>query len=675
MDLLMIILLLLFSLLLSNIVSHYIPSIPAALIQIAIGIILALVFAGNPFELETEWFLLLFVAPLLYNDGRHYPREELWKMRVPILSNAIILVILTTIMGGCFVHWLIPDIPLAAAFALTAILSPTDPVAVNGIARRIQIPEKVLSLVKGESLINDASGLVAFNYAVAAVITSYFSIHAAILDFSYKFLVGAISGFINGFLITWLRFTLRKQGIVDVTFHSLLQILTPFVIYIITEEFLHASGIIGVVVAGIVHALVRERTETLIAEEQVLTEHIWSIVLFILNGVVFLLLGLNIPSSMTEAVADPSINNWMLVGYVCIIGLVILGIRLGWSYIFFYHYHFDKAGNGAKSDFKTYLMISLTGVRGAVTMAGVLSIPYFLASGNTFPQRSLILFIAAGVILFTLVAATIFLPILSTGKSAKDEAVNKTDISAAKRKIILEAINRIHAEMNDENKSVVYELMDEYKTMIKRIHREADLDDTDDCQHEIKAIRLLALKKEREYINGMMERHEISEAVFDIVEKFLDRREEALSTSATSGLLYLIGRITRNWNRYKGYSGRDDRKSESAKLRLSKNIHLKALQSAYHFLEGYEKKHERANLVHVVIMDYKRMIDRLKTPAERHNGKAEEQKEEMHIKVMDIERSEIRRMFESGEITREQAKELRRFVNNIESVTLYEYME
>lgn len=176
MDLLMSVLLLIVGLLISNIISHYLPSIPTALTQIGFGILIALLFRDISLEIETEWFLLLFVAPLLYNDGRHFPREELWRMRAPIFGNAIILVLLTTIGGGYFIHWLIPNIPLAAAFALAAILSPTDPVAVNGIAKRIRIPEKVLHLVRGESLINDASGLVAFNYAVAAVVTGYFSL-------------------------------------------------------------------------------------------------------------------------------------------------------------------------------------------------------------------------------------------------------------------------------------------------------------------------------------------------------------------------------------------------------------------------------------------------------------------------------------------------------------------
>ncbi len=182
MEILMTILLLLVCLILSNVVSHYMPYIPTALIQIAFGIAIALAFEEFRLEIRTDWFLLLFVAPLLYNDGRHFPRDELWRLKAPIFGNAIVLVLLTTIGGGMFIHWMIPDVPIGAAFALAAILSPTDPVAVNGIAKRIHLPDNVLNLVRGESLINDASGLVAFNYAVASVVTGYFSLHEAILD-------------------------------------------------------------------------------------------------------------------------------------------------------------------------------------------------------------------------------------------------------------------------------------------------------------------------------------------------------------------------------------------------------------------------------------------------------------------------------------------------------------
>lgn len=134
----------------SNILSHYLIAIPTALLQVGLGLLVALVF-NVKIELDTEWFMLLFVAPLLYNDGRHYPKKDLWKLRIPILANSILLVFLTTVIGGFTMYWVMNGkIPLAAAFALAAILSPTDPVAVNGIAQQVKLPVGVLRLVRGK---------------------------------------------------------------------------------------------------------------------------------------------------------------------------------------------------------------------------------------------------------------------------------------------------------------------------------------------------------------------------------------------------------------------------------------------------------------------------------------------------------------------------------------------
>ncbi|WP_134683659.1 Na+/H+ antiporter [Brevibacillus migulae] len=675
MDVLMTVLLLLLCLLISNIISHYIPSIPTALTQIAFGIFLALVFQGFSLELETEWFLLLFVAPLLYNDGRHFPRGELWRMRAPIFGNAIVLVLLTTIGGGYFIHGLIPDIPLAAAFALAAILSPTDPVAVNGIAKRIHIPEKVLHLVRGESLINDASGLVAFNYAVAAVVTGYFSLKRAVIDFGYMLLAGALLGLILGLLVTWIRFILRKQGINDVTFHSLLQLLSPFMIFIITEELLHASGVIAVVVAGIVHALINEKTGTWHAEEQVLTENTWSLVLFVLNGIVFLLLGLNIPSSMMETVENPNINNWLLVGYVIAIGTVILAIRFLWSLIFsYYEYRLEQPGRAAKPHVKTALLISVTGVRGAVTMAGVLSIPFVVMYGEAFPQRSLILFLAAGVILFTLLLATVLLPLLSKGEPDQDVPADVMDLNEARQRLLLAAIKKIKAEMTEENAAAAFQLIDEYKLMFASYQPEQDakVEKTIHYQQKAREIRLMALKAERQYIQKVMDRGGMDPDVFEMLERSLDYREEALCNNARTGGMYLLGKATRAWKHLIGKYGKGSR---FIPLQLGRDIQLNALQAALQRLGEYAKHVGNAEIVQSVILDYKKLIERLHRRSMTLHEKSGIQKEELRLKVMDVERSEIHRMYESGDISREQAKELRRFINDIESITLYEHVE
>ncbi|AJG99317.1 sodium:proton antiporter [Clostridium beijerinckii] len=677
MDLLMTILLLMGCLLISNIISHYVPSIPTALTQIVLGVIIAFAFKHTSFELEEEWFFLLFVAPILYNDGKYFPREELWKMRRSIFGNSLILVLLTTIGGGYFIHWMIPGIPLAAAFALAAILSPTDPVAVNGIAKRIHIPEKVLNLVKGESLINDASGIVAFNYAIAAVVTGYFSLKDAILNFSYLFLAGAVLGVIFALILTLIRFNLRKEGINDVVFHSLLQILAPFVIFIITEEFLHASGVIAVVVAGIVHSLISRRFETSIAEEQVLTENIWSIILFVLNGIVFLLLGLNIPLSMSETIADPNIGNLKAIGYVIAIGFVILAIRFIWSYISaFYEYRLSKSKNIEVPNVKIALLTSLTGVRGTVTMAGVLSIPFFLDNGDTFPERSLILFLTAGVILFTLICATIFLPFLCKGELEEDKQIGDKNLIEAKNKLLLAGIKAVESEINDENESVAYELIHEYKHISQnlRFEQTSSAVEKNFNHQEMVEIQLIALKAERKYINELMGKSEIDEQVFKALDKSLDYREEVFLRNPSQDTMFLVRKLTRATKIfYKKFRKRKEIKLNN--LKLVKDIQLKSFQAAIEALEEYLRSHEGSNAAQDVILYYRTMINRFRGNVVKYNEESIKQKEELRIKAMDIERSAVRNMYESGEITREESNELRRYINYIESVILYKHAE
>lgn len=620
--------------------------------------------------------MLLFIAPLLYNDGRNYPRDELWRMKGAILSNAILLVFLTTLGGGFFIHWLIDEIPLAAAFALAAILSPTDPVAVNGIAKRVRLPKKVLNLVRGESLINDASGLVAFNYAITAVVTGYFSWQEAALDFSYKFVAGGILGLVLALLLIGIRLALRRQGIIDVTFHTLLQILTPFFIFIISEDVLHASGVIAVVVAGIIHSLVREQTATLVAEEQVLTENIWTILLFILNGIVFLLLGMSIPASMSGILENPEMGLGLIFSYVIAIGLVILGIRFIWAYLFsIYEYNYGKIAPDSKPSFKTSLLVSLTGVRGTVTMVGVLSIPLLLENGDGFPQRSLLLFLAAGTILFTLILATVSLPLLN--RLPKEQSVTKPEMSLeeARRMVLLASLQKIRSEMNKENELAAYDLIDEYKWRFEQLDPSENPKSEADKERvrKINELRRIGLKTERSFIKRLKENGEMDRKIFKAFEKSFDRREEVASDNIRSFSLYLQGKLRRAWNRFKGSAIEVNRKPKS--FPEGQEYQLQALQAAVKELEKLAEDKGDDDLLHEVITEYRHKIARMENPDQTIADKYEIQKEVLRIRVLDVGRSEIFRLYESGSISREEVKELRRFINHVESVTLFEQEE
>lgn len=677
MNLLTIILLLMLGLLISNVVSHHIPFIPTALTQIVFGVIIALIIGNYTFEINAEWFLLLFVAPLLYNDGRHFSREELWGMRFQIFGNAFVLVILTTILCGYVINWLIPGVSMAAALGLAAILSPTDPVAVNGIAKRIRIPEKVMVLVRGESLINDASGLVAFKYAIAAAVTGYFSLMEAVFNLSYTFLIGAIAGILLGSLITFIRFKLHKNGINDSVFQSLLQILTPFGVYIVTEDILHASGVIAVVAAGIINSIVREHTETYMAEEQLLTENTWSMVLFVLNGFVFLLLGMNIPSAMLETIASPYVGNWLAFGYVVVIGLTILAIRFVWSYLSrAYNYYLRKRSGAEKPKIREAMITTLAGVRGAVTMAGVLTVPHFLGNGEVFPERSLIIFIAAGVILLLLIFATVFLPLLCKNEATAGDAGKCEDLTTAKNRLLLSAIKKIKAETNSENELAALKLINEYTISFHR-NLSAQEFGEQQAEHYVRKTteaRLLAIDLQRKYISNLLTNDEIDIVVFDTLTKFLDYREEALDYNFRLETVFFLKRIMRGFGRLTGKHYRNAC-GDLNNMHFVRDVQIKAMDAAIKGLEQYAKTQEQPEYVYAVLLDYEKMLQRLKHTGHQYNDRLEEQKKELRFNVLDAERSEIRRMYEAGEINSHQEKELRRFTNYIESIVLYEHNE
>ncbi|AMQ08022.1 Na+/H+ antiporter [Sporosarcina psychrophila] len=671
MELLTIILMLLVLLLVTNVIGNYVTLLPTALIQIIVGLIFALAVKDFTIEVETEWFLLLFIAPLLYNEGAHFPREELWKMRASIFGNAIILVLLTTILGGIFVHWMIPAIPLAAAFALAAILSPTDPVAVNGIAKRIQIPTHIMNLVRGESLINDASGLVAFNYAVLAVVTGYFSVQKATGDFLYMFIVGALLGIGLGLSINLLRYVLRRGGFVDVVFHSLLQVLTPFIIFFIAEEMFHASGVIAVVAAGIIHALVRERTENFRAQEQVLTDNLWSIIAFVLNGLIFLLLGLTLPSAMRSLLENEQMSNWLLLGYVLALGFVVLGIRFLWSHTINHFDYYILKNVTEKPSLKTSLITSLVGVRGTITMVGVLSIPFFTSTNDLFPERSLIIFLAAGVILLTLIMATIFLPILSKGETSTH--TTSSDLTNEKQRMIMGAIQKINSEKTEENASIVYELLNDYTLMLHMLRsKNKNEEELREYNEQLKMERLHSLMLERQYTEEYMSVHQVKMVTLKSIEKSVSIREKAATSGANHFIRQRFYQVLRDWKR-----GRlSDRELEQVQ-EMEDAVQIFTFEKVLAGLEERASISEQPEVLHNMIYYYKRLLNKKELPhkVEMDQSILDEQKEILCLNAIEVQRKEISEMFKDGAISTVEAKELRRFVNYMESVVLYEYVE
>ncbi|WP_020648465.1 Na+/H+ antiporter [Solimonas variicoloris] len=422
-------------------------SLPLPLVQIGLGAIIAGSF-NRGVGLDPDIFFLLFLPPLLFLDGWRIPKDGLFRDLPVVLELALGLVLFTVVGAGFLIHWLIPAIPLPVAFALAAILSPTDPIAVSSIAARAPIPKRLMHILEGESLLNDASGLVCFRFAVAAAMTGGFSLASASLTFLWLAAAGIAVGF--GFTLgatraqQWLSRHFGEESGASI----LLSLLIPFGAYLIAEH-IGASGILAAVAAGITMSYV-ELSGTALATTRVQRTAVWDTVQFALNGIMFVLLGEQLPRILRDAVTSVEqsghVNPWWLAVYVLAITFGLFALRLLWVWgslrvSLFKTRHRPRTER--RPHWRLIVATSLAGVRGAVTLAGVLTLPLALPDGSAFPARDLAIFLATSVILVSLLLASVGLPRLLTGLELPAEPETHREEDHARRSAARAAVAAI----------------------------------------------------------------------------------------------------------------------------------------------------------------------------------------------------------------------------------------
>jgi CPA1 family monovalent cation:H+ antiporter len=429
-----IVLALLFAVVVSGILARLLPvPMPRPLVQIGLGAAIGLV-ADWRVTLDPEIFFLLFIPPLLFLDGWRIPREDLFKDGATILELALGLVVFTVVGMGFFIHWLIPAMPLAVAFALAAVISPTDPIAVSAIAQRVPIPKRMMHILEGESLLNDASGLVCLRFAVAATLTGSFSVGDAALGFLWIAFGGIAVGAGLTWLVAWLKAMITRRAGEESGSQILISLLIPFGAYLIAEH-LHCSGILAAVAAGLTMGFV-ESTGQALAITRIRRTTVWDVIQFTANGVIFVLLGEQLPTILHNAAETLRITGhhepWWLAIYVVAITAGLAGLRFAWVWLSFRLTVFRRREDRARPHWRIILAMSFAGVRGAITLAGVLTLPLALADGSPFPARDLAILLAMGVIIVSLVAASIGLPALLRRLEMPAEASYDGQMEAAR---------------------------------------------------------------------------------------------------------------------------------------------------------------------------------------------------------------------------------------------------
>ncbi|NIX92792.1 Na+/H+ antiporter [Pseudomonas fulva] len=433
----------------SKLVGRLIP-LPLPLVQIAAGALLAWPTLGLHVALNPELFLFLFLPPLLFADGWRIPKRELWRIRGPVVALAVGLVLFTVVGAGYFIHWLLPSIPLPVAFALAAVLSPTDAVAVSAITQD-RLPTPLMHMLQGEALMNDASGLVTFKFALAAAITGVFSL----TDASFSFALVALGGLAVGVALSWLVGRLRAwmigRGWDDPATHVVFMLLLPFAAYVLAER-LGVSGILSAVAAGMMQSwldLLPRQTST-----RLLNRSVWSLLEFAFNGLIFLLLGLQLPD-IVKAVVSHETTLWPTLAWRCLdvvaifatlILLRFIWVQSIWRLVGVLRRWRGKPALVMLPTARSCWLLTLGGVRGAVTLAGVMSIPLLIGAGKAFPERDLLIFIAAGVILLSLISACVALPLLLRGVSKSSDERMQQEVHEAWRRTAEAAIHALEAE-------------------------------------------------------------------------------------------------------------------------------------------------------------------------------------------------------------------------------------
>ncbi|MER9017487.1 Na+/H+ antiporter [Mesorhizobium sp. M0898] len=392
--------------------------VPLPVLQIAIGAALAWPVRGMHVEIDPELFLLVFIPPLLFSDAYGAPKRELIALRGPILDLAIGLVFFTIVGFGYALHWLVPSIPLVVAFALAAVLSPTDAVAVSSIVDKSLVPARLMHILEGEALLNDASGLVMFRFAVAAALTGSFSFVAASVTFLYAVAAGILAGVAALFVAAKVLQLLNRIGGVPSEAQVLVMVLLPFIAYLGAEN-VGASGILAAVTAGVLtggSGIFR----FLGVSARIQTVSLWTTLSFVFNGALFILLGLQLPEIIGNVPPELGSRYPVIqpIATVVALTLCLIGLRFLWIWVGDIATRVSARLREQKAEpfgLRVRIAGSVAGVRGAITLAGILSLPLTMPNGSPFPARDVVIFLAAGVIICSLLIASLALPKVARG--------------------------------------------------------------------------------------------------------------------------------------------------------------------------------------------------------------------------------------------------------------------
>ncbi|HDA0281905.1 TPA: sodium:proton antiporter [Staphylococcus aureus] len=659
---------------LSSFVHTFIPKVPLAFIQIFLGMLLFITPIPVQFNFDSELFMVTMIAPLLFVEGVNVSRVHLRKYIKPVMMMALGLVITTVIGVGLFIHWIWPDLPIGAAFAIAAILCPTDAVAVQAITKGKVLPKGAMTILEGESLLNDAAGIISFKIAVGVLVTGAFSLVDAVQLFLIASIGGAVVGLLIGMALVRFRLTLMRRGYENINMFTIIQLLTPFVTYLIAELF-HASGIIAAVVAGLVHGFERDRIMQVRTQLQMSYNHTWNILGYVLNGFVFSILGLLVPEVIIKIIKTEPHNLIFLIGITIVVALAVYLFRFVWVYVLYPYFYlaispFQKMMTKNDDDNPTTekppkrslyaLIMTLCGVHGTISLAIALTLPYFLAGHHAFTYRNDLLFIASGMVIISLVVAQVLLPLLT--KPAPKTVIGNMSFKVARIYILEQVIDYL-------NQKSTFETSFKYGNVIKEYHDKLaflkTVEKDDENSKELERLQKIAFNVETKTLESLVDEGQITNSVLENYMRYAERTQVYRQASLIRRMIVLLRgallkrRVQTRVNSASSLSVTDNLMELN---KINKLVH-------YNVVSRLSKETTKDNTLEVgmVCDGYLMRIENL-TPSNFFNSASEDTITKIKLNALREQRRILRELIDTDEVSEGTALKLREAINYDEMV-------
>ncbi|HCW8581089.1 TPA: sodium:proton antiporter [Staphylococcus aureus] len=659
---------------LSSFVHTFIPKVPLAFIQIFLGMLLFITPIPVQFNFDSELFMVTMIAPLLFVEGVNVSRVHLRKYIKPVMMMALGLVITTVIGVGLFIHWIWPDLPIGAAFAIAAILCPTDAVAVQAITKGKVLPKEAMTILEGESLLNDAAGIISFKIAVGVLVTGAFSLVDAVQLFLIASIGGAVVGLLIGMALVRFRLTLMRRGYENINMFTIIQLLTPFVTYLIAELF-HASGIIAAVVAGLVHGFERDRIMQVRTQLQMSYNHTWNILGYVLNGFVFSILGFLVPEVIIKIIKTEPHNLIFLIGITIVVALAVYLFRFVWVYVLYPYFYlaispFQKMMTKNDDDNPTTekppkrslyaLIMTLCGVHGTISLAIALTLPYFLAGHHAFTYRNDLLFIASGMVIISLVVAQVLLPLLT--KPAPKTVIGNMSFKVARIYILEQVIDYL-------NQKSTFETSFKYGNVIKEYHDKLaflkTVEKDDENSKELERLQKIAFNVETKTLESLVDEGQITNSVLENYMRYAERTQVYRQASLIRRMIVLLRgallkrRVQTRVNSASSLSVTDNLMELN---KINKLVH-------YNVVSRLSKETTKDNTLEIgmVCDGYLMRIENL-TPSNFFNSASEDTITKIKLNALREQRRILRELIDTDEVSEGTALKLREAINYDEMV-------